>query len=167
MPEYNVPDVAVTGAQFSGTVVDRVNIVSQTIQTPAAGADMTVTVPNGVMWDVQSFNAKFTASAQAANRLLGFQVKDASGNLVYQYQCTAAVATTVVVTVTFSEDCTVVPTTLATGNIVLFPSPKAWFMGGWTFGTFTGSIQTNDTWTLGAMWAAEYLPTDTISDSED
>ena len=158
MPEYNVPDVLITGPQLLDRPLSRTNIVSQPIISPAAGADMLVTVPFGVMWDLQAFTAKFTASAQAANRFLGFQVKDQSGNLVYQYQCTAAVATTLVITITFSEDCATVPTALATGNIVFFPCPRAWFGGGWTFGTFTGSIQTNDTWTAGAFWAAEYLP---------
>ena len=158
MPEYNVPDVLITGPQLLDRPLSRTNIVSQPIISPAAGADMLVTVPFGVMWDLQSFTARFTASAQAANRTLGFQVKDQSGNLVYQYQCSANVATTVVVTITFSEDCGLVPTALATGNIVFFPCPRAWFGAGWQFGTFTGSIQTNDQWDLGAFWAAEYLP---------
>src|SRR5262249_62432013 len=55
-------------------------------QVPAAGADISLSVHPGTYWSVKTLTALFTASANAANRLVGFFVQNQDGQKVYQYQ---------------------------------------------------------------------------------
>lgn len=46
------------------------------ISNPAAGSDIKIVVPGGVMWRLISLRAKLTTSSAVANRLVGFQLDD-------------------------------------------------------------------------------------------
>lgn len=144
--------------QSSPDLYTRVNAFSVVPSKIAAGSDVVFTVPNGVMWDVKFTLGTLTASAGAANRLIGFFVKDQGGTLVYQYQCTSALTAGLNATICFSEDCTVVPTAIATTNSLLFPQPKAWIPPGWTFGTTTLNLQAGDQWSAVSCYVQEWLP---------
>jgi hypothetical protein len=124
----------------------------------AAGVDATFTVPNGVFWDLKSLIGTLTNSAGAANRFVGFFLKDQTGTVVYQYNITAALAASLTATFCFSEDASVVPTTIATTNALLMPQPKAWIPPGWSFGTNTTNIQAGDQWSAVAAYVQEWLP---------
>ena len=124
----------------------------------AAGVDATFTVPNGVFWDLKSLVGTLTASAGAANRFVGWNLKDQSGTVVYQYNLTAALTANLVGTFTFSEDCTIVPTAFATTNTLLMPMPRAFIPPGWSFGTVTTNIQAGDQWSSVAAYVQEWLP---------
>ena len=53
--------------------------------TPAAGADISETVPTGARWRPIVFFFSLTTSAAVANRQVRFQLQDASGNIIYHY----------------------------------------------------------------------------------
>lgn len=122
----------------------------------AAGADLSFTVPIGVLWNVVSLTAKFTASAAVASRIPLFFVKDQGGSIVFQYNI-ATITASQNGTFTFSQD-VVTPATFATGGIFLEPLPSTWFPSNWSFGTTTAAIDTGDTWTNVNCWVQAWLP---------
>jgi hypothetical protein len=139
-------------------VYTRSNRFGSRFVSPAAGADISIPVPNGTFWDVNSLTALFTAGAAAANRLVSFVVKNQDGQIVYQYQFSTALVATNTCTFTFSEDYAAAPQAQGNGLFVLGPSPKPWFLPGWTFGTVTAGIQGADQWSAVTAWVEEYLP---------
>lgn len=122
----------------------------------AAGSDLSFTVPVGLLWNVVSLTAKFTASAAVASRIPAFVVKDQGGAIVYQYNV-ATLTAAQTGTFTFCED-VVTPATFATGTIMLEPMPSTWIPSNWSFGTVTAAIDTADTWTNVNCWIQAYLP---------
>lgn len=155
MTVVDVPDL--TGPQFPPEDFDRINCFGRAEIAPAAGKEVSFTVPNGVVWRVVSMTAKLTTSSTIANRYVGFQVKQQDGTAVYQFQSTSALAASDSLTVTFSEDISTL-TTVATTDVLLLPKPSVWFPPGWSFGTLTGNIQTGDAYSDVALWVHEWLP---------
>ena len=151
-----VKDILAPGAYPDA--YERTNRFGARLVSPAAGADISVTVPNGVLWDVNSMSALFTAGAGVANRLVGFTVKNQDGQSVYQYQTTTALTANQTCTFTFSEDFAAVATTPANGGNILWPAPKPLMLPNWTFGTLTGAIAAADQWSAVTVWVEEYLP---------
>ena len=139
-------------------VYSRTSRFGQKIVSPAAGADIVITVPNGVFWDVNAMTALFTAGAGVANRLVGYFVKNADGQLVYQYQFGTALTANQTCTFTFSEDYAAAPQAQGNGLNILGPSPKPWLLPNWTFGTVTAAIAAADQWSAVTVWVEEYLP---------
>jgi hypothetical protein len=136
----------------------RTNRFAARLAPPAAGADVSIGVPNGVFWDVNALTALFTAGAGVANRLVGFVVRNQDGQNVYQYQTSTALTANQTCTFTFSEDFAAVATTPANGGIILWPAPKPLLLPGWTFGTLTAAIAAADQWSAVTCWVEEYLP---------
>lgn len=136
---------------------ERVDYFSLPIGKLAAGADLSFSVPTGILWNVISLTAKFTASAAAANRVPLFFVKDQAGTIVYQYNVTGNITASQSGTFTWSED-VVTPPTFANGGNFLAPLPQTWFPPNWSFGTTTAAIDTGDTWTNVACWIQAFLP---------
>lgn len=132
------------------------DVFSLPISKLAAGSDLSFTVPVGVIWNVVSLTAKFTASAAVASRIPAFFVKDQGGTVVYQYNI-ATLTATQTGTFTFCED-VVTPATFATAGNFLEPMPSTWIPPNWSFGTTTAAIDTADTWTNVACWIQAYLP---------
>lgn len=123
----------------------------------AAGADLSFQVPMGLLWNIVSLTAKFTASAAAANRIISFQVKDQNGTLVYGYPLPTLTANQSQ-TLLFSEDVVSVPSSLTNGGTSLVPMPSTWLPSLWTFSTSTAAIDTADQWSLVGCWIQAYLP---------
>lgn len=153
-----VAGLDVVGPQIGPTIYSRTNRYAFRTVSPAAGADVVLTVPNGVLWDVNTLTALFTAGAAAANRLVGFFVKDHEGRTVYTYQTTTALTANQTTTFTFSEDFHTGMQTPANGSIILGPSPQPLLLPGWTFGTVTAAIAAADQWSAVTIWVEEWLP---------
>lgn len=147
-----------TSPQAYSDVYDRTNRFSFRPPPPAAGADISITVPSGVYWDVNTLSALFTAGAGVANRLVGFFVKNQDGQTVYTYQTTTALTANQTCTFTFSEDFATGMQTPANSGLILCPSPKPYFLPGWSFGTVTGAIAAADQWSAVTTWVEESLP---------
>lgn len=143
----------------TGTYPDeytRIDVFSLPIAKIAAGSDLTFNVPIGLLWNVVSLTAKFTASAAAANRIPTMFVKDQAGTIVFQYTLGTITAGQ---TGTFTLlQGVVTPATFATGTVMLEPFPQTWLPSGWSFGTSTAAIDSGDTWTNVAAWVQAYLP---------
>lgn len=143
----------------TGTYPDeytRTDVFSLPIPKIAAGADLSFTVPIGLLWRVVSLTGKFTASAAAASRVPAFFVKDQAGSIVYQYNV-ATLTANQTATFTFSEDVTQLPT-FANGGIFLAPKPSSWIPSNWSFGTVTALIDAADQWSAVNCWVQAYLP---------
>jgi hypothetical protein len=153
-----IPALDVVGPQVGPGVYSRTNRYSFRTVSPAAGADISLSVPNGVLWDVNSLTGLFTASAGAANRLVGFQIKNPDGQVVYRYQFATALVATNTCTFTFSEDYAAAPMAQGNGLFVLGPQPKGLLLPGWTFGTVTSAIDAADQWSGVTVWIEEWLP---------
>jgi hypothetical protein len=146
------------GPQLWPKPYSRANIAGFAPPRPAAGADISFTVPNGVMWDVVSVIGTLTASAAAANRLVGWIVKNQEGTTVYQYNMTAALTAGLNATFCYSENTSSVPSAIATTNHLLMPQPVPWIPAGWTFGTNTTNIDVGDQWSAVGIWVQVWLP---------
>ena len=146
----------VVGADSYPDTYTRLDYFNLPIAKLAAGADLSFTVPVGVIWNVVSLTAKFTASAAVASRIPAFFVKDQGGTVVYQYNV-ATLTASQTGTFTFSED-VVTPATFSNGGNFLEPLPSTWIPPNWSFGTTTAAIDTGDTWTNVACWIQSYLP---------
>ena len=143
----------------TGTYPDeytRIDVFSLPVAKLAAGSDLTFTVPIGVLWNVVSLTAKFTASAAAANRIPAFFVKDQAGSIVFQYGL-GTITAAQTATFTFMQG-VVTPATFATAGNFLEPMPATWIPSGWSFGTVTAAIDAGDTWTNVNAWIQAYLP---------
>lgn len=143
----------------TGTYPDeyvRTDVFNLPIPKIAAGADLSFTVPTGLLWNVVSLTGKFTASAAAASRVPAFFIKDQAGTIVYQYNV-ATLTANQNATFTFSEDITALPT-FASGGIFLAPMPGTWLPSNWSFGTVTALIDVADAWTNVNCWVQAYLP---------
>lgn len=134
----------------------RIDYFSLPVAKLAAGADLAFTVPVGVLWQVVSLTAKFTASANAATRIPAFFVKDQAGSIVYQYNV-ASITANQVGTFTFSQDIRT-PATFATAGIFLEPAPSAWIPPNWSFGTVTAAIDASDQWSNVNAYIQALLP---------
>jgi len=139
-------------------IYSRTNRFAARQVSPAAGADISIVVPFGVFWDVNSLTALFTAGAGVANRLVGYFVKNQDGQLVYQYQFATALTANQTCTFTFSEDYAAAPQAQGNALNILGPAPKPWLLPGWTFGTVTAAIAAADQWSAVTIWVEEYLP---------
>jgi hypothetical protein len=153
-----IPALDVLGPQVGPDAFTRTNRFAFRAVSPAAGADISLSVPNGVLWDVNTLCALFTASAGAANRLVGFVVKNQDGQTVYTYQTTTALTANQTSTFTFSEDFHAGMQTPANGSLILGPSPQPLLLPGWTFGTVTAAIAAGDQWSAVTVWIEEFLP---------
>lgn len=131
------------------------NPVHGTRVAPAAGADVSISVPNGALWRIVALRATFTASGNAANRYIGFQVQDQSGAVVYAYNITAAVTAGLAGVFTFSRDVASAPTAFATTNRLLLPAPATPIPALWSFGTSTLNIDATDAWTAVTLWVEQ------------
>jgi hypothetical protein len=139
-------------------VYSRTNRFGSRFVSPIAGADISIAVPNGVFWDVNSLTALFTAGAGVANRLVSFFIKNQDGQVVYQYQHGTALTANQTCTFTFSEDYAAAPQAQGNGLFILGPIPKAWLLPGWTFGTTTAAIAAADQWSAVTGFIEEHLP---------
>lgn len=148
----------VTGPGAFPDLYTRTNRFAQKVVSPAAGADIVITVPNGVFWDVNSLTALFTAGAGVASRLVGYFIKNQDGQVVYQYQFATALTANQTCTFNFSEDYSTAPQAQLNGGFILGPSPKPWLLPNWTFGTVTAAIAAADQWSNVVVWVEEYLP---------
>ena len=66
------------GSRFSGQVAYRRTRRMLAIAQPTVGAELTFTVPYGVLWELVSLVGTFTASAVVATRRPALQVSDGS-----------------------------------------------------------------------------------------
>lgn len=126
------------------------------INGTAAGANVKITVPTGVYWEILSLRMTFTASAIVANRRPSLVIRDPDGVEQYRIGTRVDVAAAGVATYNFIaalgyED-TAEP---ALYGLPIFPFP---FSQGWTIETVTANLDVGDAYTLVRMSVREFAP---------
>lgn len=119
-------------------------LASNTVTQPSAGAQFSITVPAGEVWMLNSVAATLTTSATAGSRLVGWNIKDAAGNIVYQFKLP---------TQTFGTNKTVLfgvaiggLSQSVTDQVSMSALPNMPMGTGWSFNTAPSAFQADDQW---------------------
>lgn len=116
---------------------------------PAAGADITVTVPSGQTWTLQSFDASLTTSAAVANRVVAVVIDDGT-NVLYRW--VAGLNQTASQTLEYAGAVGGVDVGgTARNNVVTFPLAGITLPAGYRIRTITTAIQAGDQWTAARL----------------
>lgn len=144
-------------------VVERVPDVVL-VATPAAGADWSVHVPNGELWDVLSIRGTLTASSQAASRVVN--VTYTTGDVEYMRSpIGTAIVASKVAQVSFIAG---IAATVDVGLTYLgaLPPHRSYVPGGHFIRSATDAIDAGDQWGAVAIYChrimEEVLSTDVI-----
>jgi hypothetical protein len=139
--------IAATG--WPGSVAQRITDGAGTIRsitgsTPAAGADISETVPANRRWTLLSIRAQLTTTATVANRMVAYRATDGVNTLWFSFNSVAQAASLINTYTgfpgaTFFND--------ASGHFILpFPQPFV-LKGGFVISTNTIALQAADQWT--------------------
>lgn len=130
----------------------------QKIASPAAGADLLLTVPGGVQWRLLLGSARLTAAAAVANRIASALIT-VEGVLVWQSVPFLTVTAGNVGNVFFQRNDG--PLTANPGlPLVDVPIPSVWLPDGATFALSTAAIDVADQWSGINFWLEEQYVTD-------
>ena len=145
------PNVSGVGLE-QGPVCD-VLLGSQSLQSPAAGADFTFTVPDvGSVYEVVAIRARLVTSAAVANRLVHCVVKDAASNEVYRVGIDLAITAGLTTIFTFSPAIGAIVGGHTNNNDIGYPLPMGPYLPRWTIGSITTAIDTGDQWSQISIW---------------
>lgn len=138
------------------TLVGAGRIRSVVIPNPAAGADYTITVPEGVAWEPITFLARFIAAAVAATRIPRLVLQD---NLLAEVMRLPAVWSALSGQTIISTWGAGVNSRQSTGGLLEFGTdwPNRMIAGpGWRFVTTTAALQAGDQWSDGRLVVREF-----------
>lgn len=130
------------------------NIRSITGTQPAAGAEISETVPTGAVWRLVAIRLSFTASVAVANRTPGLQMTDGSNVLALLWSnfATAALGQH---GYTFAENITTINAAFSESwDNLLF---ARFMLAGWKFTTTTVNIQAADQWAAPQYVVEEWM----------
>ncbi len=124
------------------------------VQTPAAGAELSIIVPSRVLWRVFGFVATFTASATVGTRTLGVRLRK-DGNVFWLSPFATAVtatqvATVVLTTAPFGETATL------TNDRVALPG-DCFLSENMELLTATTNIKVDDQFSAATIWVMEWV----------
>jgi hypothetical protein len=129
-------------------------IVSVTGTTPAAGAEISETVPTDAVWRLKTFIFKLTASATVASRVTHFVIDDGVNVLI---NITAPSGVTASNNATYFVGDDTVAANVSDGfGVVQFPN-NIRLMPGWRIRTLTTALQAGDQYTAPQYSVEEYL----------
>lgn len=145
------PRVSGVGLQ-DGPICDVV-LSSQLLQSPAAGADFTFTIPDvGSVYEIVSIRARLVTSAAVANRLVHCVIKDAATNEVYRVGADLAITAGLTTIYTFAPAIASIVGGHTTNNDIGYPIPEGPYLPRWTIGSLTTAIDVADQWSLISIW---------------
>lgn len=116
---------------------------SQVIASPAAGAEVLITVPAGVNWRIASLLMQFTTSAVVANRQLFATLNDAAGHVFFRGGNPSNFVAGITLFSSYAAGGPQVPSVTNQGDSLLF-LPSVWLPPGYTFNTVTRAIDVGD-----------------------
>ena len=144
---------SLSGVGLAEGPVTNVALASVSVQSPAAGADFTITVPDaGNVWEIVAIRARLVTSAAVANRLVHCVIKDAAANEVYRVGIDLAITAGVTTIFTFSTALASIVGGHTTNNDIGYPIPEGPYLPRWTIGSVTGAIDTGDQWSQISIW---------------
>lgn len=112
------------------------------LTSPAAGADFAFTLPGGYLYRLIMLSWTVTTSAQAGTRRMGVVIRDGDGNARFVIRSQATITVAGVETVSVAP--TVATMTVATGFSTVLTFPDVHLDAGWSIGSLTEAIQTED-----------------------
>lgn len=121
---------------------------------PAAGAEISETVPTGARWKLHGLNATLVNAAAAATRVPQLIIDD--GTTVLQ-RIPAAMTSIISDTVVFSWGATGAATSIAT-VAAMTPIPKDLMMlAAWRVRTLTNALDSGDNWGVPQLFVEEWI----------
>jgi molybdopterin-binding protein len=129
-------------------------VTSLIINAPAAGADLTVTVPAALRWRLVSISASLTTSATVANRQPALQLDDGANVFALIPSGNTQVAST---TATYTWGDGLVLSTAAAGQNTTASPGNCLLEAGFRVRTLTTGIQAADQWTAAWMHLARWV----------
>lgn len=153
-PVTSAQPIAFPGGRVRSMVEGPGSLRSITGTNPAAGAEITETVPTGARWKIRAFNAILVTDATVANRFPSILIDDTAADL---YASDPAVAQTASQSMQYFAAHGV--TRLAATFIRpmwAFPVDMT-LLAGWRVRTVTQSLQAGDNWGAPQMLVEEWL----------
>jgi len=120
---------------------------------PAAGSEISETVPTGVRWKLKSFDAFLNTSVAAATRQPYVQIRNASGQQIITMGSPATVGAAGTLELMVSQFGVNWGTILST---IFFALPDVYLEQGWKITTGTGGLQAGDQYTAPVILVNEY-----------
>lgn len=121
---------------------------------PAAGVEISETVPSGVSWKILTVMIHLVADATVANRILEVRFDDASTTDVWRYQHTSPI--------TASQDRILLQgrslgaqMTGGNNNVILIPLPALVLPAGFRIRTITANLQAGDDYAAPVFFVEE------------
>lgn len=129
------------GAPVSGEATWRRSRIALSVAAPAAGADWTLTVPAGHVYQLLSVFATLVTSAVAATRIARLLLGDGDSTFLDVPPFASQITT-------LTRRYAWIPAgqAYATGLGILSPLPDVELQAGWTLGTTTDAIDITDQW---------------------
>ena len=144
---------SLSGVALATGPVSNVSLASQSIQSPAPGADFTIVVPDaGNVWEIVAIRARLVTSAAVANRLVHCVIKDAAANEVYRVGADLAITAGITTIFSFSSALAAIVGGHTTNNDIGYPIPEGHYLPRWTIGSLTTLIDTGDQWSQISVW---------------
>jgi len=144
------------GTQITSSVDCGGAVRSITGSTPAAGAEISETVPTGARWELLSFFTLFTTSAGAANRLPAFFIQDTAPVTFFFDQMSGAEVAATAYRNVWAQGVTAnagLTTAAQRGSLPVGNRLAA----GFNFGTVTANIQAGDQYSNVRYLVREWL----------
>lgn len=147
-------DPAWPGGQYVSSTEGPGHMFSQSITSPAPGADIFFTVPTSARWRLVGISASFGAGAAVANRNVSF-ILDDGVILFHQAQAPVSITAGQAAQVTFAGGVTYGS---GVGLVITLPAPAGQvLLGGWRIRSSTQNIQPADAWTNIRLVVEEWI----------
>jgi hypothetical protein len=150
-----VQGIAFPGGQVRGTLEGRGVIRSIAGTDPAAGAEVSETVPTGARWRFLAMHVVLVTDATVASRRPRLRVTDGTNDLT-RLNASSSVAASGTGRFTFGGGLGFLDTGNAGGIPSGTPDPL-WLLGGFTVGTITDSFQAGDNYGAPQLLVEEFL----------
>lgn len=119
---------------------------------PAAGAEVSITVPGRAVWRVLAFRAVLVTDATVTNRQVSLLVDNSE---TVFWQVAAGAVQTASLTVRYSAAPGIAGDAQVAGGVVVLPLPPLTLLPGWRIRTSTVALQAGDDWGAPVLYVQE------------
>ena len=136
---------------FEGHPAGRI-LVASLGDDPAAGAEISVTVPGRAIWQIHAITAVLVADANVANRVPHFIIDDGQRTI---YEVASPANHTANLTVRYSLTAGIAGDAQIAAGAVVLPLPPLVLLPGWRIQTATDAIVAGDNWGAPVLYVTE------------
>lgn len=146
-----LPKILISGTARVDTTKGLLKVVTGT--DPAAGAEISETVPAGKAWLLLAFHVTFATDATAANRIVNLAFDDGSTTF-YRQATTAAVTASLTPVITWARAGSAISASgISSQNSLLV---DAVIPAGYRMKTVTANLQAGDNYSAPVLYVIEY-----------